>query len=100
MDTATQLGASSASASFAGTDGTSSPFVYILYYELLQFLSDALHDVCRASARHWLPQGPSWCLHELSDVWHDKKAKHYFDLFSQPILLKHKEIFDILRYDK
>ena len=100
MDTATQLGASSASASFAGADCTTKPFLYILYYELLQFLSDAHHEVCRASARHWLPQGPSWCLHELSDVWHDEKAKHYFDLFSQPILLKHREIFDILRYDK
>ena len=33
-------------------------------------------------------------------MWNNTRAMHYFALFSQPLLLKHKEIFDVLRYDK
>ena len=77
MDTATQLGASSASASFAGADCTTMPFLYILYYELFQFLSDALHDVCRASATHRLSFNEECytMVHEFFDVEHNKKSE-------------------------
>ena len=123
MDTATQPGAPSASASVARADGTSAvtatehdhhmdsatelalpppvlplrepmaldpmddiPFLYSLYYELMQFFSEVLRDVCRASAPHWfsLDQECDMMVHEFFDVWHHKKATHYLPLFSQP----------------
>ena len=98
MESTTELAASSASGSAACTMQT----LYCLYYELLNFFSAALKDVGRASAPHWfsLDEECDILVRDFFDVWHNTKAKQYFDLFTQPILLKHREIFDILRYDK
>ena len=49
MDTATQHDQDHQIA-----DDSSMPDLYIRHYELLQLLSDALRDVCRASAPHRL----------------------------------------------
>ena len=104
----------SASASSASADGTLSVTATELaayspscsfqrqlahLYELLNFFSFALKDVGRASAPHWcsLDQECDMLIHDSFDVWHNTRAMRYFALFSQPLLLKHKEIFTAAR---
>ena len=98
MESTTELAASSGSGSAACTTQT---FERCLY-DLLKFFSAAIKDVSRASAPHWfsLDEECDILIRDFFDVWNNTRAMHYFALFSQPLLLKHKEIFDVLRYDK
>ena len=108
--TATEHGASSASATSARADGTSAvtatqqdhnSMVEDLYYGLLIFLRDALADVCSAcSPSASVRMECAWVVYALFDAWCHRAGQRYYALFSEPALLKHKEIFDILRYDK
>ena len=114
MEKDTWLSVPSASASSASADGTlavtatelaayspSCSFQRQLahLYDLLKFFSFALKDVGRASAPHWcsLDQECDMLIHDSFDVWHNTRAMRYFALFSQPLLLKHKEIFTAAR---
>ena len=114
MEKDTWLSVPSASASSASADGTlavtatelaayspSCSFQRQLahLYELLNFFSFAFKDVGRASAPHWcsLDQECDMLIHDFFDVWHNTRAMRYFALFSQPLLLKHKEIFTAAR---
>ena len=114
MDTDTWLGAPSASASSARADGTpavtatehdqhmestTEPDLGCLYFELFNFFSAALKDVGRASAPQWfsLDEECDILVRDFFDVWHNTGARHYLDLFSPPLLLKHNEIFDVMR---
>ena len=99
MDNAIEVAAACASVPSTRPDGTTVPFLCGLYYELFHFLKDALADVCRASAPHWfaLDYKCAMMVYELFDVWSNTAAIHYVALFSEPVLLKHREIFDVLR---
>ena len=114
MDTDTWLGAPSASASSARADGipgataiehdqhmesTTEPDLGCLYFELFNFFSAALKDVGRASAPQSfsLDEECDFLVRDFFDVWHNTGARHYLALFSQPLLLKHREIFDVVR---
>ena len=98
MESTTELAASSGSGSAACTTQT----LERCLYDLLKFFSAAIKDVSRASAPHWfsLDEECDILIRDFFDVWNNTGAMHYFALFSQPLLLKHKEIFDVLRYDK
>ena len=101
MEKDTWLSVSSASASSASADGTLAVTATELAAkdELLNFFSFALKDVGRASAPHWcsLDQECDMLIHDSFDVWHNTRAMRYVALFSQPLLLKHKEIFTAAR---
>ena len=125
IDIATKHVASSASATSARADGTSAvtatehdhhmdsatelalplpvllppePMVEDLYYGLLIFLRDALADVCSAcSPSASVRMECTSVVYALFDAWCHRAGQRYYILFSEPALLKHKEIFDILR---
>ena len=101
MESTTELAASSGSGSAACTTQTVERQA-ANWYDLLKFFSAAIKDVSRASAPHWfsLDEECDILIRDFFDVWNNTRAMHYFALFSQPLLLKHKEIFDVLRYDK
>ena len=90
MESTTELAASSASGSAACTEQT----LYCLYYELLTFFSAALKDVGRASAPHWfsLDEECDILVRDFFDVWHNTGARHYLALFSQPLLLRQRDL--------
>ena len=105
---ATKQVVSSASATSARADGTSAAastqqdhnsMVGDLYYELLIFLRDALADVCDAPSPATSVRAEcGYMVYVHLEAWNNRTEQRYYALFSEPALLKHKEIFDVLKY--
>ena len=103
--TATEHGASSASARARGSSAVTATELgqaddtVDLVYDLLVFLCDALiYAFPYCSASRSLQEECQNMILEKMEKW--SKSSSNDALYNEPALLKHKEIFDILRYDK